>query len=87
MYSNTATRLGLENKPTEKHLANMELLAEKIFEPLRKHVNGPIKINSFYRGPELNQAIGGSSKSQHCHGQAMDIDYTYGYMANVEMYK
>ena len=67
-YSNTATRLGLENKPTEKHLANMELLAEKIFEPLRKHVNGPIKINSFYRGPELNKAIGGSNKSQHCHG-------------------
>ena len=72
-YSNTATRLGLENKPTEKHLANMELLAEKIFEPLRKHVNGPIKINSFYRGPELNKAI--------------DIDDTYGYMSNADMYK
>ena len=87
VYSTTATRLGLKNEPTEEHLSNMELLAEKVFEPLRKHVNGPIKINSFYRGPELNKAIGGSSKSQHCHGQAMDIDDTYGYMSNADMYE
>ena len=87
VYSTTATRLGLKNEPTEEHLSNMELLAEKVFEPLRKHVNGPIKINSFYRGPELNKAIGGSSKSQHCNGQAMDIDDTYGYMSNADMYE
>jgi hypothetical protein len=85
-YSITATRLGLENKPTDTHLANMELLAEKIFEPLRSWVNGPIKINSFYRSPDLNKAIGGSSKSQHCHGQAIDIDDTYGYMSNADMF-
>ena len=85
-YSITATRLGLENKPTDNHLANMELLAEKIFEPLRSWVNGPIKINSFYRSPDLNKAIGGSSKSQHCHGQAIDIDDTYGYMSNADMF-
>ena len=85
-YSITATRLGLENKPTDAHLANMELLAEKIFEPLRSWVNGPIKINSFYRSPDLNKAIGGSSKSQHCHGQAIDIDDTYGYMSNADMF-
>ena len=87
VYSNTAMRLGLKNEPTEEHLSNMELLSEKVFEPLRAHVNGPIKINSFYRGPELNKAIGGSSKSQHCNGQAMDIDDTYGYMSNADMYK
>jgi len=87
VYSNTATRLGLKNEPTEAHLTNMELLSEKVFEPLRAHVNGPIKINSFYRGPELNKAIGGSSKSQHCNGQAMDIDDTYGYMTNADMFK
>ena len=87
VYSNTATRLGLKNEPTEAHLSNMELLSEKVFEPLRMHVNGPIKINSFYRGPELNKAIGGSSKSQHCNGQAMDIDDTYGYMSNADMFK
>ena len=87
VYSNTATRLGLKNEPTEAHLSNMELLSEKVFEPLRTHVNGPIKINSFYRGPKLNKAIGGSEKSQHCNGQAMDIDDTYGYMTNADMFK
>ena len=86
VYSITALRLGLNNDPTKNHLTNMELLAEKVFEPLRKAVNGPIKINSFYRGPDLNKAIGGSSKSQHCNGQAMDIDDTYGYMSNANMY-
>ena len=87
VYSNTATRLGLKNEPTEEYEGIMELLSEKVFEPLRMHVNGPIKINSFYRGPELNKAIGGSSKSQHCNGQAMDIDDTYGYMSNADMYE
>ena len=69
VYSTTALRLGLKNDPSDDHLQNMKLIAEKVFEPLRIHVGGPIKINSFYRGPELNKAIGGSSKSQHCHGQ------------------
>jgi hypothetical protein len=87
VYSITALRLGLNNDPTKTHLTNMELLAEKIFEPLRKHVGGPIKINSFYRGPELNKAIGGSSNSQHCKGQAIDIDDVYGYMSNANMYE
>ena len=82
----TAKRLGLDNTPNEEHLNNMKLLAVKVFEPLRKFVGGPIRINSFYRGPALNKAIGGSSKSQHCNGQAMDIDDTYGHMSNATMY-
>ena len=86
VYSITALRLGLKNDPSDLHLANMKLIAEKVFEPLRMHVGGPIKINSFYRGPELNAAIGGSAKSQHCHGQAMDIDDTYGHASNKEMF-
>lgn len=86
-FSATATRRGIDNTPSEYELQNMELIAEKVFEPLRKHVNGPIKINSFYRSKELNQAIGGSSKSQHCQGRAMDLDDTYGYMSNADMYK
>ena len=86
VYSITAKRLGLENDPTDAHLENMKLICEKVFEPLRIHVGGPIKINSFYRGPELNKAIGGSSKSQHCHGQAMDIDDTYGHASNASMF-
>ena len=57
VYSTTALRLGLNNEPTDDHLQNMKLLSEKVFEPLRIPVGGPIKINSFYRGPELNAAI------------------------------
>jgi len=87
VYSITALRLGLDNDPSNDHLQNMKLLSEKIFEPLRTRVGSPIKINSFYRGPKLNKAIGGSEKSQHCHGQAIDIDDTYGHMKNCDMYK
>ena len=86
VYSNTATRRGINNTPNDEQLNNMETVAEEIFEPLRAYVNGPIKINSFFRCPELNKAIGGSSKSQHCRGQAIDIDDTFGYMTNAEMY-
>ena len=86
VYSITATRRGIDNTPDKEHLNNMKLLAEKIFEPLRKWVGGPIRINSFYRGPELNKAIGGSSKSQHCKGQAMDIDDNGCHKTNAEMY-
>ena len=86
VYSTTALRLGLNNDPSDDHLKNMKLLSEKVFEPLRMHVGGPIKINSFYRGPELNKAIGGSTKSQHCRGQAMDIDDTFGVISNSDMF-
>ena len=86
VYSRTAIRLDIDNVPTKEHLANMVELAENIFEPLRAYVGGPIKINSFYRSPELNKAIGGSTKSQHCYGQAIDIDDTFGRMTNAEMY-
>ena len=82
VHSNTALRRGIENIPNEEQLANMKLIAEKIFEPLRSYVGGPIKINSFFRCPELNTAIGGSKTSQHCKGQAMDIDDTFGRCTN-----
>ena len=86
VYSITAKRLGLDNTPNNEQLNNMELIAHEVFEPLRTYVGGPIKINSFFRSPKLNKAIGGSSRSQHCKGQAMDIDDTYGRMTNAEMY-
>ena len=86
VYSTTALRRNIENNPNEEQLKNMKLIAEKIFEPLRTWVGGPIKINSFFRGADLNKAIGGSTRSQHCKGQAMDIDDTFGYKTNAEMY-
>ena len=84
--SYTAKRRGIENIPSEYQLTNMVAIAENVFEPLRKWVGGPIKINSFFRSPELNKAIGDSSKSQHCEGRAIDIDDTYGWKSNAEMY-
>ena len=87
VYSTTAMRRGLDNTPDGEQLDNMKLLAEKVFEPLREWVGGPIRINSFFRGPELNTAIGGSSKSQHCKGQAVDIDDGGCNKTNAQMYK
>lgn len=84
--SYTAKREGIENIPNEYEITNMYILAHKVFEPLRKWVGGPIKINSFFRSEELNKAIGGSSTSQHCQGRAMDIDDVYGYKTNAEMF-
>ena len=84
--SNTADRLGLDNTPNNLQLKCMKDIAEDLFEPLRKWVGGPIKINSFFRGEPVNTAIGGSKYSQHMKGQAMDIDDTFGYKTNAEMY-
>ena len=86
VYSITAIRRGIDNNPNDEQLDNMELVAEEVFEPLRVYVNGPIKINSFFRCTELNKAIGGSGKSQHCQGQAIDLDDTFGRATNAEMY-
>ena len=83
----TAIRLGIANSPNGTALANMKVLAEKIFEPLRKFVGGPIKINSMFRSEALNKALGGSNRSQHCQGNAMDLDDIYGHKTNKEMFE
>jgi hypothetical protein len=72
--SESAKRKGIPNMPTAEHIANFKLLAEKIFEPIRVHFRCPIIISSGYRSKELNAAIGGSATSQHCSGEAIDID-------------
>jgi hypothetical protein len=84
--SNTATRRGIDNTPGDYEITNMVGIAENIFEPLRKWVGGPIKINSMFRCEELNTAIGGSSRSQHCQGRAIDVDDTFGNKTNAEMF-
>ena len=85
--SDIAKRQGIDNTPTAEHLENFKLLAEKVFEPIREHFNTPIFISSGYRSAELNKAIGGAGKivngvyvpsSQHCKGQAIDIDMDGG---------
>jgi len=72
--SESAKRKGISNMPTAEHIANFKVLAEKIFEPIRTNFRCPIIISSGYRSKELNAAIGGSASSQHCSGEAIDID-------------
>jgi len=72
--SESAKRYGISNMPTEEHIANFKLLADNIFEPIRNHFKCPILISSGYRSKELNEKIGGAKTSQHCFGQAVDID-------------
>jgi len=72
--SQTAKRKGLDNTPDGDHLEAAKLLAENIFQPIRKHFKKAIFISSGYRSDALNKAIGGSTTSQHSKGEAIDID-------------
>ena len=72
--SNTAIRRGIDNTPTELHIANLRYLAEKVFQPIREHFGRPIFVSSGYRSKALNEAIGGSQNSFHSHGMALDLD-------------
>jgi hypothetical protein len=72
--SETAKRKGVSNMPTPEHLEHFKLLADTMFEPIREHFKVPIHLSSGYRSKELNKAIGGSLTSQHCTGEAIDID-------------
>ena len=71
--SNTAARLGINNNPSEAVKKNIELLVEKILDPLRESFGKPIIVTSGYRCKELNKAVGGAAKSQHMSGEAADI--------------
>ena len=74
-HSDTADSLGIvNNNPNLSVIANMKLLADNVFEPIREHFKAPINVSSMYRGLNLNNAVKGSITSQHCSGQAMDID-------------
>ena len=86
-HSATAKRRGLDNTPNQEQLENMYRVAEFIFEPLRLFVGGPSKINSFFRSVAGNRPVGGTSRSQHCKGQAIDIDDVFGHKTNAEMFQ
>jgi hypothetical protein len=72
--SQEATRRGIDNSPSPTHLAALQLLCENVLEVIRDGVGKPIRISSGYRGHILNAAIGGASTSQHCKGEAADIE-------------
>lgn len=71
--SDTADRLGIDNTPQGEHLEAAKALFENVVQKVRDHF-GPTVINSGYRCPELNEAVRGSKTSQHCHGEAADIE-------------
>jgi len=84
--SNTAKRLGISNEPEKKHLEKMQGLITNLIQPMRDAL-GPIRVTSGYRSKELNRAIGGSTRSQHCKGEAVDIQFWLeGQMNNQTIY-
>ena len=83
--SETAIRKRIDNTPNSVHATNLQKVCEKILEPVRNHFQKPVRINSGYRGPALNSAVGGSSKSQHCNGEA--VDFEIDGLANPELAK
>jgi hypothetical protein len=86
--SNTALRKNIDNSPNAEQLERIIILCKKVFDPLRKWVGGPVKINSVFRSKKLNTAIGGSRSSQHMalKGAAVDIDDVYKHKTNKEMF-
>lgn len=71
--STTAQRLGIDNTPSDTVVVNLLCLARNILQPLRDHFRVPLTINSGYRCPALNRAVGGVANSQHMTGEAADI--------------
>jgi zinc D-Ala-D-Ala carboxypeptidase len=72
--SDTALRHDMDNTPGEIEIENLKRLAEKVLQPVREHYQRGVKVNSGYRAPEVNQKVGGSRTSDHCKGQAADIE-------------
>jgi zinc D-Ala-D-Ala carboxypeptidase len=72
--SDTATRLGLDNTPDDEALENLKTLCDMVLQPVREHFGKSVTVNSAYRSPESNAAVGGSKTSDHCKGMAADIE-------------
>jgi hypothetical protein len=72
--SETASRRGMDNTPGEVEIENMKKLAINVLQPVREHFKRGVHVNSGFRHPEVNAAVGGSKTSDHCKGQAADIE-------------
>ena len=83
--SPTAKKRGILNEPDAKQLAALRLIVEKVLQPLRDGIDKPIKVTSGLRVPALNKAIGGSVTSQHCKGEAADIQMS-GKTGNAKLF-
>lgn len=72
--SETALRFDMDNTPGAVEIANLTELAGKVLQPVRDHFGKGVKVNSGFRHPEVNAKVGGSKTSDHCKGQAADIE-------------
>lgn len=88
LRSGVAERLGIDNVPDDEWvIENLRQVAERIFQPCRDHFGSPLYVSSGYRSPELNRAIGGSKRSQHIQGRALDLDAdVFGGFSNAELF-
>lgn len=68
-----AKQLGIRNKPDRNQIDNMRLLVDKVLDSAREMWGKPLNVNSGYRCPTLNKAVGGTANSSHMYGQAADI--------------
>ena len=85
--SNTALRLGIDNKPSKEGIYKLTILATEILQPLRDSL-GALRVTSGYRSFVLSEAIGSSSRSQHCRYEAVDLQYfKRGKMDNIKIYQ
>lgn len=84
----TAKRLGINNEPDEWVTENLRQTAVNVFQPVRDCLGVPIHVSSGYRSAELNKAIGGSVRSQHVEGRALDLDAdVFGGCTNSEIFE
>lgn len=72
--SDTALRLDMDNTPNAAQVENLKTLCEKVLQPVRDHFGKGVKVNSGFRHPQVNAAVGGSTTSDHCKGMAADIE-------------
>jgi hypothetical protein len=70
----TITSTGLPNQPNTEQLGNLKALAKNVLQPLRNLYGNPISVNSGFRSASVNISIGGAKTSQHCNGEAADLD-------------
>lgn len=87
LRSESAKRRGINNRPTQEHLTNLQAIAINVFQPIRDHFKVPIFISSGYRSRILNHAVGGSNTSQHSKGQALDIDMDGSKITNKQVFE
>ena len=86
--SATAIKHGIANEPTQEHLQNLKSVAENVFQPIREHFAMPVGVSSGYRSNALNNLIGGSKRSQHSKGEALDLDADiYGGITNRDIFE